>query len=196
MPQSHKPVKNPKLASLNKNAHANISLQIIAFGLVIVAIVCVLACVLYCKDAKFAEKVYEITETAPVKVLTSHQNAHSGAYSIVISNVSESDKHDPAFTIADSDTILSLTIAITNTSDVAQDLYPASQFYIRSNDGMAYQMHPTVFLTKPLQAGPVKPGESALGEISFAIPKSLSQPLLYIDLGWNNYVPVVYDVLN
>lgn len=130
------------------------------------------------------------------RVLTSHQIASSDAYTIAIGSVTENDKKDPAFTISESETMLIADITITNNSAHTQDLLPSTQLYVRSREGSTYGMHPSVYVTSPLQAEKVLPGQTIQGQVSFAVPKILDRPLLYIDLGWDNYVPVVYDILH
>jgi uncharacterized protein YxeA len=171
--------------------------SLIAMAVLVIAIFSILTLALFSTNAtiKDADNYIAKIDTAPNKVLTSQQIAKSNAYTIAISSVGEINKYDPAFTIAEDEALLVATISITNNTNIKQDLYPVNQIYVRSNEGSFYQLHPSMFVTEPLQADPVDPGQTAKGEISFAIPKNLGQPLLYIDLGWDNYVPVVYDVL-
>ena len=43
--------------------------------------------------------------------------------------------------------------------------------------------------------GILTPGKTVTGQLSFAVPKILAHPLLYIDLGWGDTAPVVIDVM-
>jgi hypothetical protein len=142
-------------------------------------------------------KLFRAPNAAPsnTKVLASQQAGTTPAYDVVITNVSEQDKFDPAFTIADDETVLILDISITNKSGGQQDLVPVNQLYARSRDGDYFAMHASSLITKPLAATTLDPGQNASGQVSFVVPKSLAHPLLYVDLGWNDYAPLVYDVL-
>jgi hypothetical protein len=106
-----------------------------------------------------------------------------------------SNKYDPAFTLLEDESLLTANVTIINNTNSIQELYPSTQFFIRTKDGLYYQMHPSMHIKDPLQSGNINPGQSISGKISFVVPKSLSRPLLYIDLGWENHTPIVYDIL-
>lgn len=131
----------------------------------------------------------------PNKILTSLQIAKTDAYEVKVSNVTENAKKDNAFTLAAGDTMLILDISITNISSGAQQLVPASQFYARDRKGGLYMLHPSSYVTNPLVLSTLQPGESITGQLSFAVPKVIAHPLLYVDLGWDNNAPTVIDVL-
>ncbi len=136
-----------------------------------------------------------ISPPNPNRVLTSLQKAKNGAYETKVSNVTEMNKDDKAFTLAPTDTLLVMDISITNSSSNMQQLVPASQFYVRDREGGFYMMHPSSYLTSPLVLGTLAPGKTVTGQLSFAVPKILAHPLLYIDLGWEDTAPVVIDVM-
>ncbi len=127
------------------------------------------------------------------KVLTSSDRAKTMAFEATISNVTESDKPDPAFKIAPSETMLILDIKITNRTAKDQDLVPVNQLYVRGREGEAATMHPTLALTRPLAATTLAPGATVTGQVSFNVPKSLAHPLVYFDPGWGGFGPVVFD---
>jgi hypothetical protein len=129
-------------------------------------------------------------------ILTSQQSAESSTYNVSITNVTETDKPDPAFTIASDETMLIMEISITNNTTENQNFLPDTQLYVRAADGTYSTMHPSIYVTKPIQSGEISPGQNVNGQISFDVPKSLTHPLLYVDLGWNNTVPVVFDALH
>ena len=141
-------------------------------------------------------KQVDSTTNAPTKVLSSQQVANSSAYTVSINSVSESTKRDPAFTLPENEVILIVDVSITNNTNQKQELIPVTQFYVRSSEGSTYNMHPSIFVTKPLQAEQINPHQTVTGQVSFAVPKNLERPLMHVDLGWDNYVPVVYDVLH
>lgn len=129
------------------------------------------------------------------KVLTSLQKAETDAYTVQVSNVTVTDKVDRAFSTVPADIMLIMDISITNTSNGSQQLVPANQFFVRDRQGGLYMLHPSSFATKPLELSSLEPGKTATGQLSFAIPKILAHPLLYIDLGWNDNTPAVIDVM-
>ncbi len=128
-------------------------------------------------------------------VLTSLQADETKNYTVKVSNVTESSAFDPAFTIDTTDTMLIMDISITNHTAGKQDLTPTTQLYVRDREGDTFVMHPSIAIKNPLAAASVLPGQTVTGQISFAVPKRLAHPLLYVDFGWTNQAPTVIDVL-
>lgn len=128
--------------------------------------------------------------------LTSQQEVKTPAFNAHVSNVYETDKTDYAFPFDTGQTILIFDISITNNTAASQDFYPANQLFVRDQEGGSYQPHASMYVTRPVAAQTIKPGQTVSGQISFAIPKRLTRPLLYVDLGWNNQTPAVFDVLH
>lgn len=127
-------------------------------------------------------------------ILSTSQYAMTDAVDATVSNVGTNDAVDPAFTLPDDQTLLTMDIAITNKTAITQNFFPVTQLYIRSREGGYFQMHPSTMLTNPIESGAISSGQTINGQVSFAIPKQLTQPLLYIDTGWGDIVPIVYDV--
>lgn len=142
-------------------------------------------------------RVASTTITLPdsAKVLTSHQVGTNAALEVSVSDVTENDSPDNAFAILPTETMLILTISITNKTDDTQQLIPVNQLYVRSNEGDYSTLHVSSFVTAPLAATDLAPGKTATGQISFNVPKRVAHPLLYVDTGWANMVPLVFDVL-
>ncbi|MBC7746868.1 DUF4352 domain-containing protein [Pedobacter sp.] len=134
--------------------------------------------------------------TASEKVLTSLQTGENDAMTVTVSHVTENSDKDKAFTIDPKETMLILTIAITNNTDSIQSLIPVNQFFVRTNEGDTIALHVSSFVTSPLAATELVSGETVTGQLSFNVPKHISSPLLYIDTGWGKNVPLVFDVLH
>lgn len=132
----------------------------------------------------------------PQKVFTSQLTATSPFYQISVSDVTENSKQDPAFTISSDETMLILTLHVKNASNTNQVFVPSQQLYVRSSDGDYAQLHASMYVSKPIQQTTLKPGQTVSGQVSFNVPKSQSRPLLYVDTGWGDYAPVVFDVLH
>lgn len=130
------------------------------------------------------------------RYVTSHAVAKNGAMTAKISNVTENNKQDYAFTIDPSETMLIMDIVITNETKETQHLLPSIQLYARSLEGDYAQLHASMYVTDPLPAKDLKPGETAKGQISFNVPKHIGMPLVYIDTGWDNYGPIIFDALH
>lgn len=128
-------------------------------------------------------------------VLTSQQTADTAAFSAHISNVYETDSADLALPEGGY-TILVFDISVTNNTNGEQDLYPVNQFFVRDQEGGTYTPHASLHMIRPLEAAPLKSGQTVAGQLAFAVPKRLTRPLLYVDLGWNSQSPVVFDVLH
>lgn len=135
-------------------------------------------------------------DVSPPFVLHSQQLAKTDAYDVSISNVSENDKKDRAFPISDNETMLILDFSITNKTRSEQDFYPMTDLYVRNKDGDYSALHASSLVTNPLIPGKLKPGETLSGQVSFSVLKRDARPLLYVDTGWNDQVPVVFDVLH
>lgn len=129
-------------------------------------------------------------------VLTSLQTGNSGSVSARISKVTENDKMDYAFTIDPTNTMLIMNISLTNLTTDTQSLFPDSQFYVKSDQGSFSTLHPSMYVTSPLQVSTLKPGQSVQGQLSFSVSKQAARPLLYVDTGWGGYAPIVFDVLH
>ncbi len=141
---------------------------------------------------------YEPTKTQikTNQYITSHYEGTNGVLSAKISNVTENDKKDNAFTIDPSETMLIMDIEIKNTTNQMQHLIPSTQLYVRSDEGDYAQLHASMYVVTPLSAKELAPGESVKGQISFNVPKRVATPLVYIDTGWDNYGPVIFDALH
>ncbi|HET6925186.1 MAG TPA: DUF4352 domain-containing protein [Candidatus Saccharimonadales bacterium] len=168
------------------------------FIIVLLTIIVINTTYILNKQSAAAGRADEITNVVsrPQKVLTSERTASSTAYTISVSRVTENNTFDPAFPYPANETMLILTLTIKNTSGGPQQLTPAQQLFVRSQDGDYAPMHASSYLATQLPAATVKPGQTVSGQVSFAIPKSQGRPLLYVDLGWNNYGPAVFDVLH
>jgi Domain of unknown function (DUF4352) len=129
------------------------------------------------------------------KILASQQPGGNDSETVKISSVTENDKNDPAFTIDPSETMLILNISITNNTNDSQPMIPVNQFYVRTSEGDLIKMHASMYVTSPLIASTVAPHKTVTGQLSFNVAKHIAHPLLYIDTGWGNNVPLVYDVL-
>lgn len=130
------------------------------------------------------------------RIQRSLDTALSPVAMITVNNISENSSPDPAFPLRDDYTLLSLDISITNRSSATQQLIPTSQLFVHDRDGGHYPLQASIRLTHPLAAQALKAGQSAQGQIAFAVPKRQTSPLLFIDLGWDKSVPIVYDVLH
>jgi hypothetical protein len=128
-------------------------------------------------------------------VLGTQQKAQTDVFDVAIQGVQKNSSKDYAFAYDENDVMLIVDVAVTNRTTKVQNLVPSSQLYIRTEDGLYITMHPSMYVRNQLPFGQVASGETVLGQVSFAIPKTLTRPLLYIDLGWDNHVPVVYDIL-
>lgn len=142
--------------------------------------------------------VSRMTRTAvvlPGAVLGSGSVAETDALSVSVSSISESNVPDPAFTLDDNETMLILTLHVKNNTKLTQDFIPTSALYVRTRSGDYRPLHPSMAVTKPIAGGKIAPGATLNGQVSFSVPKQATDPLLYVDPGWGNQVPVVFHVL-
>lgn len=128
-------------------------------------------------------------------VLTSSQTAQTPELAAAVKNVSESDKIDIAFTLPEGETMLVMDFSITNHTKSIQDFIPTSQLYVRTRVGDYRPLHPSLKVKNAIKAGQIAPGETISGQISFGVPKAATNPLLFVDTGWEAAAPVVFDVL-
>lgn len=129
-------------------------------------------------------------------IYKSLDQAENRVAKVSIANVTESDTPDPAFPLNDTQTLLVLDLTITNKTAVTQHLIPSTQLFVHDRDGGLYILQASSRLTNALAAQDLSPGASATGQVAFAVPKRQTTPLLYIDVGWDNDTPIIYDVLH
>lgn len=127
---------------------------------------------------------------------TSLQTARNFALSAKVQNVTENTATDKAFPLPNDQTLLIMDIAITNKTKTKQQLIPVNQLFVRSSEGDYSPLHASMHVISPLAAQDVAPGKTVHGQLSFAIPKRVDTPLLYIDTGWGKSTPLVIDVLH
>lgn len=130
------------------------------------------------------------------KVLTSQQTGSNSAEIVTVSSVTENSQTDHAFAMAPNDTMLIMNISIKNNSSETKQLIPVNQMFVRSREGDYSPLHASMYVTTPLAATDLAPGQSATGQLSFSVPKHIAHPLLYVDTGWDKTVPLVFDVLH
>ena len=131
----------------------------------------------------------------PQTILKTSQMGNNGVFEVTISGVREDNTPDRAFPVGATDTVLIATVSIKNTTTSTKQLIPDSHIYVRSDDGVNYTSHPSSVLTSPLIFQEVAAGQTAKGQVAFAIPKSVTDPRLYIDPAWEDSSPIVYAVL-
>ncbi len=164
-----------------------------AFVLVMTALVVVSTMKLINEERKEHYDVVRIPSVSS-KLLTTHQQGITDGYDVMIKDVGVSNEADRAFPLESDEVLLTMSLEITNRTNSQQDFVPVSQIYVRSKDGDYFQLHPSSHVKTPIAAGAILPGQTISGQISFAIPKRLSKPLLYIDPAWDDFAPVVFDV--
>ncbi|QQS19420.1 DUF4352 domain-containing protein [Candidatus Saccharibacteria bacterium] len=147
--------------------------------------------------ARRYDKENRVTTTvANLTSSTSLQTAHNFALSARVSNVGTKTEQDRAFPIDPGKTLLIMDVTVTNKTTTDQQLIPVTQFYVRTTDGQYATLYPSSRLRQALLPQDLRPGQSATGQLSFAISDRTSMPLLYIDTMWNRATPLVIDVLH
>lgn len=129
-------------------------------------------------------------------IYKSLDHAKSRTIKASIANVTESDTPDPAFPLNSTQTLLVLDISITNDTAVTQHLIPSTQLFVRDRDGGYYILQASSLLSNALASQDVSPGSTVTGQVAFAVPKRQTTLLLYIDVGWDNDTPIIFDVLH
>lgn len=137
----------------------------------------------------------EDTVGSTATILTAQQHANTPAFFASISHISEDIRVDPAFTLADGETMLIMNLTIANNSAIDQNFIPSTQLYIRTQGGDYRPLHPSMFVTNQIFSGTLKPHQEVSGQISFGVPKTATNPLLYIDTGWLDQTPTVFSTL-
>lgn len=166
-----------------------------AFIIVLTALVVMNGIYIIAKNQEDSSTTVAV-QANPNLVLDSTQTGVNPAIKVTISAVTENDEQDKAFPIDQNSTMLIMDITITNRSNQLQKLIPSNQLYVRSDDGDYAPMHPSLHVTNALATADMQPGQSVSGQISFEVPKRVASPILYIDTGWGNYVPILFDVLH
>ena len=128
-------------------------------------------------------------------VTVSTEQVQTKSLAAAISQISEIDKRDPAFTLADTEVLLVMRLELTNKTASEQYFIPTANLYVRTGQGDYRPLHPSMFIKDPIYSGTLKPGQTIVGQISFSVPRTATNPMLYIDTGWNAEVPVVFSPL-
>jgi hypothetical protein len=103
------------------------------------------------------------------------------------------EKGAPSMEPLDGDHFIILHVKIKNISKRTLNFYPAIQSYIRDSQGGYYSMHPALNTGKDYEAGPIRPGETVEGELSYEVSKHLVEPRYYIDANWDGG-PMVFSL--
>ena len=95
--------------------------------------------------------------------------------SVVLSDEKEITNSPPPFEAPQGYKFISLNLDIKNNSDQIFHFAPVLQTKIIDSNGNSYTMAPTT-LVAPIKAGPISPGESVSGELSYLVPADISSP--------------------
>lgn len=95
---------------------------------------------------------------------------------------------------SDNEKGLVLAIKIKNLSSGSKPFLPANQLFIKSRDGMIYQMRPVSGVNNAIDAGDIPAGESLEGEISFIVDKTAEQLRLFVDSRWDSEPSIVIEI--
>jgi hypothetical protein len=131
-----------------------------------------------------------------LSILKVTQVGQSNSARVEIQGVTEDSTYDRLFPILPSETMLIVNLSVTNISTVTQQFIPASQLYVRDNQGYLAVPHHSSFITNPILPVELAPGQTTTGQVAFNVPKTSSSPLVYIDTQWNNAGPIIFDVLH
>ena len=137
-----------------------------------------------------------VTKVVSSSVVRSLDTARNTALTAQVKNVTTNSDADPAFGVADDQTMLIMDLTVTNTSTTTQQFIPVNQLFVRTRDGDHSILHASMHAKNPIVAKDLAPGESISGQVSFAVSKRADTPFLYIDTGWDKTTPLVIDVLH
>lgn len=70
---------------------------------------------------------------------------------------------------------IAINLDIKNNSENIFHFAPVVQTKIVDSNGKSYEMAPTMLVT-PIKAGPISPGESVKGELSYLVPENITEP--------------------
>jgi hypothetical protein len=115
-------------------------------------------------------KIYEIgdeivTDTYSLRVLSS-----------AIAVVGDAEKQQSDFAL--------VNLEITNTGSEAIPFIPVFQTAIRTGDGRRVEMSPYFELENPISAGPIEPGASLQGTLSYLLPADTDKLFLLFEPSW------------
>lgn len=126
---------------------------------------------------------------------TSLQLAYNGAVQTQIRNVA-TQTSDPVFPIDENQVALVMDVTVKNITRETQQFIPVNQLYVRGEEGTYASIKVSSLIKKAIPATDLVAGESVSGQVCFIIPKTVAQPLLYVDTGWDRSTPLVIDVLH
>jgi hypothetical protein len=191
----NKSIKQKKYDSKRVDEHADNINKLIIVGILVLLAISIIINSVYLVHRNNNSKA-STPQSNSGQVLTSLQTGFNGATQVRVSDVTENNSFDPAFTLDPTETMLIMSITITNLSAETQQLIPDTQLFVRTDQGNYSTIHASMFVTNPLSSVDLRPGQSASGQVSFNVPKVAEKPYLYIDTEWDNYTPLVFNVLH
>lgn len=75
-------------------------------------------------------------------------------------------------------------LSITNRGNESLPFIPVFQSYIRTLDGVTYDMSPLPGI-QPIYAGDISPGTTVTGELSYSVPSADASMMFFFDPSWN-----------
>lgn len=113
-------------------------------------------------------------------------------YSVKLNNAYVDTSLAQRFHLPSTQKVVIYDLSITNNNSNKLYITPALQLFLRDNEGDYYQLLADV-VKDPLKPGIIEKGQTSQGEVAFVVMNRKMPLWLYIDTGWENRGPVVFD---
>lgn len=123
---------------------------------------------------------------------TKHVRVVESAASLKIISVEQIKPKDPTSKEdLDGKKAFIIRLQVTNDTDAKQIFIPTNHLFLKSRDGQIAQMQPMLGVKDAIYSGPIEPGASIEGEVSFIVDATSQDFWLYLDTRWNNSMPML-----
>jgi hypothetical protein len=171
----------------------------LAVAISVITIIAALAAttsILYTRETKSTAPKTVTNNIKPAVVLKTSDVASTNEYEVSVTGTYESTSAIKGLSrLRPDEVFLVFSLTVKNKTAISQPFYVSNQIFARDpKTGLLFTFSPAE-TSNPFPSGMIEPGQTASGQLSFVMPKSLTRPLVYVDLGWDDVVPIVFSPL-
>lgn len=111
-----------------------------------------------------------------------------------VNSVNDDMKLAKRFHLPSDQRVLVYNISIKNTGDKKVQFLPALHTYLRDNEGDYYQLLADV-VDEPIKPTELQPGQTITGNLAFVTMNRKMPLYFYLDTGWEDRGPIVFDIV-
>lgn len=184
--QSHKKsVKKKSSSRTSENIYINKTIIVLLFFVLIILSLTAIS--------SLQKKVESIPNARRVSVGETAESAEN-TFTAKVNSVSDDKKLAKRFRLLSDQRVLIYNISIKNTSDKNLQFLPALHTYLRDNEGDYYQILADV-VDDPIKPTELQPGQTISGNLAFVTMNRKLPLYFYLDTGWEDRGPIVFDIV-